>query len=80
MMSLGRGLYLPQGHGWQTYKEALYIATHKIGKPWALWVFYVFHIVSLWELMTPGVGPFLTQGHGLKDLFRGSLHIATHKI
>ena len=24
--------------------------------------FYVFPIVSLWELMTPGVGPFLTPG------------------
>ena len=23
--------------------------------------FYVFPIVSLWELMTPGVGPFLSQ-------------------
>ena len=24
--------------------------------------FYVFTIVSLWELMTPGAGPFLTPG------------------
>ena len=24
--------------------------------------FYAFPIVSLWELMTPGVGPFLTPG------------------
>ena len=24
--------------------------------------FYVFPIVSLWELMTPGAGPFLTPG------------------
>ena len=26
--------------------------------------FYVSPIVSLWELMTPGAGPFLTPGHG----------------
>ena len=25
-------------------------------------IFYVFPIVSLWELMTPGVGSFLTPG------------------
>ena len=36
-------------------------------KFWALWFrrrrfFYVFPIVSLWELMTPGAGPFLTTG------------------
>ena len=24
--------------------------------------FFVFPIVNLWELMTPGAGPFLTQG------------------
>ena len=24
--------------------------------------FYIFPIVSLWELMTPGAGPFLTPG------------------
>ena len=38
--------------------------------------FYVFPIVSLWELMIPGAGPFLTP----EDLYRGSLHIATYKI
>ena len=25
-------------------------------------IFYVLPIVSLWELITPGVGPFLTPG------------------
>ena len=25
-------------------------------------IFYVFPIVSLWELRTPGAGPFLTPG------------------
>ena len=25
-------------------------------------IFYVFPIVSLWKLMTPGMGPFLTPG------------------
>ena len=64
----GRGLYEPQGHGWQDLSRGpLYIATDKIRKLWALWFqrrrfFYVFPIVSLWELMTPGAGPFLTPG------------------
>ena len=31
-------------------------------------IFFVFLIVSLWELMTPRAGPFLTQEHGLQDL------------
>ena len=30
-------------------------------------LFYVFPIVSLWELMTPGAGPFLTPGACKKD-------------
>ena len=42
-------------------------------------IFYVFPIVSLWELMTPGVGTFLTQGHSWQDLYRGPLHVATYK-
>ena len=41
---------------------------------------YVFPIVSLWELMTPGAGPFLTQGHDWQDLYRGQFNIATYKI
>ena len=31
MMPLGRGLYGPQGHGWQDlYRGPLYIAAHKL--------------------------------------------------
>ena len=53
----GQGPYGPQRHSWQDlYRGPLYIATHKIEKLWALWFwirrfFYVFPIVSLWELM-----------------------------
>ena len=39
-----------------------------------------FSIVSLWELITPGVGSFLTPGAWLAELLRGPLYIATHKI
>ena len=43
--------------------------------------FYVFPIVSLWELMTPpGRGHFCLQGHDWQDLQKGPLHIATYKI
>ena len=44
-------------------------------------IFYVFPIVSLWELMTPpGRGPYGPQGHDWQDLYRGPLNIATYKI
>ena len=42
--------------------------------------FYVFPIVSLWELLTAGARPFLPQGHDWQDLYRGPLNIATYKI
>ena len=43
--------------------------------------FFVFPIVSLWELMTPWTGPFLTPGaYDWQHLYRGPLHIATYKI
>ena len=42
--------------------------------------FYAFPIVSLWELMTPGRGHFLPQGHDWQDLYRGPIYIATNKI
>ena len=65
-----QGPYGLQGHGWQDLlRQPLYIATDKISKLWALWFrrrrffFYVFPIVSLWELMTPGAGSFLTTIH-----------------
>ena len=39
-----------------------------------------FPIVSLWEMMTPGLGPFRPKGHDLNDLCWVPLIIATHKI
>ena len=39
-----------------------------------------FPIVSLWEMMTPGLGKFRPQGYDWKDLCWLSLIIATHKI
>ena len=41
--------------------------------------FYFFPIVSPWELMTPGVRPFLTPGV-VGRIYRGPLHIDTYKI
>ena len=42
---------------------------------WAFWLrrrrfFYVFPIVSLWELMTPGAGSFLTPGPWLAGFIK----------
>ena len=39
-----------------------------------------FPIVSLWEMMTPGLGQFRPQGHDWEDLCWVPLIIATHKI
>ena len=39
-----------------------------------------FPIVSLWEMMTPGLGQFRPQEHDWQDLCRVPLIIATHKI
>ena len=55
------------------FRVILYIATHQIVKLWALLfrkirLFYVFPRVRLWDLMTSGMGPFLTQGHDSQDL------------
>ena len=42
---------------------------------------YFFSIVSLWELMTPGVGSFVTPGIRLVGCRKlGPLSIATQKI
>ena len=40
--------------------------------------FYVFPIVSLWELMTTGCGQFGPQGHDWQDLYRAPLNIAAY--
>ena len=39
-----------------------------------------FPIVSLWEMMTPGLGQFRPKGRDWKDLCWVPLNIATHKI
>ena len=36
-------------------------------------IFYVCPIVSLWELMTPGVGPFLTPGASLAGFIKRTI-------
>ena len=64
----GRGPYGPQGHGRQDLKEDHYTLLHtkyESSGPCGFGeedFFYVFPIVSLWELMTPGAEPFLTPG------------------
>ena len=56
----------PRGTVGRIHKEDHYPLLHKNMKALYLVVskekifFYVFHIVSLWEIMTPGAGPFLT--------------------
>ena len=42
--------------------------------------FFMLHFTSLCKHVTPGVGPFLTQGHNLNKLGRGSLGDATNQI
>ena len=40
-------------------------------------VFFVFPIVSLWELMSPGVGPFLTPGAWLAGFIKRTTTLHT---
>ena len=67
----------PMGTVGRIYKEdhyTLLLTKYEISGPFGFReedFFYVFPIVSLWELMTPGVGPFLTPG---------ALYIVTYKI
>ena len=43
--------------------------------------FYVFSIVSLWELMTPGAGPFLAPGARLAGFIkRTTIHCYTQNM
>ena len=68
MTCLGHGLYGPQGHCWQHYKGEYYTLVHtayESSGPYGFGeedFFYVFPIANLRELLTPGVGPFLTLG------------------
>ena len=58
----------PRGTVGRIYKEdhyTLLLTKYESSRPCGFGeedFFYVFPIVSLWELMTPGVGPFLTPG------------------
>ena len=68
MMPPGRSLYGPQGPVGRIYKEdhyTLLLTKYESSGPCGFGeedFFYAFPIVSLWELMTPGAGPFLTPG------------------
>ena len=77
MTTPGRARMDPRGTVGRIYKEGHYIMLHtkyESSGP------CVSPIESLWELITPGRGHFLPQGHGWQDLYRGSLYTATHKI
>ena len=57
----------PRGTVGMIYKEdhyTLLLTKYKSSGPCGFGedLFYVFPIVSLWEQMTPGAGPFLTPG------------------
>ena len=64
----GRGLYEPRGTVGRIDKEdhyTLLLTKYESSGPCGFReedFFYVFPIVSLGELMTPGAGPFLTPG------------------
>ena len=76
----------PRGTVGRIYKEdhyTLLMTKYESSGPCGLGedFFYVFPIVSLWELMTPRGGAiFDPQGHDWQDLYRGPLNIATYKI
>ena len=59
---------VPRGIVGMIYKEDLYTLLHTKYES-SQKIFFFFHIVSLWdpELMTHGVGSFLTQGLCHKD-------------
>ena len=67
-MPQGRGPYGPRGTVGRINKEdhyTLLLTKYESSGPCGFGeedCFYVFPIVSLWELMTPGAGPFLTPG------------------
>ena len=63
----GRAIFDPRGMVGRIYKEDHYTLLHtkyESSGPCGFRedFFYVFPIVCLWELMTPGAGPFLTSG------------------
>ena len=68
MTPTGQGPYGPQGPVGRINKEDHFTLLHTKYESSGLCgfgeedFFYVFLIVSLWELMTPGAGPSLTPG------------------
>ena len=61
----------------------IHVAIHKRGMGLVVLekIIYVFPIVSLWELMTPGVGPFLTPGAWLAGFIkRTTIHCYTQNM
>ena len=64
----GRARMNPRGRVGRIYKEGRYtllLTKYESSGPCCFGeedFFYVFPIVSLWELMSPGTGPFLTPG------------------
>ena len=83
----GQGLYGPQGallagfinrttiHCYIQNMKALGIVVSEKK------IFYVFPNVSLWELISPGVGPFLTPGPWLAGFIkRTTIHCYTQNM
>ena len=76
----------PRGTVGRIYKEDHYTLLHtKYESSWPCGfreeVFYVFPIVSLWELISPGVGPFLTPGPWLAGFIkRTTIHCYTQNM
>ena len=68
MTPQGRACMNPRGTVGRIYKEdhyTLLLTKYESSGPCGFGeevFFYVFPIVSLWELMAPGAGPFLTPG------------------
>ena len=77
----GGAIFDPRGMVGRIYKEDHYTSLHtkyESSGPCGFGeedFFYVFPIVSLWELMTPGAEPFLTPGAWLAGLIK---KIITH--
>ena len=66
----GHGQFRPQGLNWQDLcRGPLNIATDLINRLWASWFqrrrffrLFFFFIISLWDLMAPGVWPIWIPG------------------
>ena len=75
----------PMGTVGRIYKEDLYTLLHtkyESSRPCSFRedFFYVFPIVSLRDLMTPGVGSFMTPGTHLEGCIRTTKHCYTQNM